>query len=140
MTTWRALPKPGQPGCWTLRFGGVDAGDLALDHPYATFICSQMVAAANDALVTLSAVRTPTSPVTVPAGWESLDEHDEALDAIRMFTTSLPGEVRALLDDAWSRTGWNLPMTRDQMDHWTTVVEAIIETAPAAEPLDEVAA
>lgn len=113
--TWQHFAVPGKPGVFRLHRDGVEAGDLALDHPYATVLAGHVVAALNDFDETVTRTQRDTFRLQ---GWPSPDAYTAEVDANRDLLAGFPPSVRGEVADAYARHGWEFPLTPDQMQVW----------------------
>jgi hypothetical protein len=113
--TWQHFAVPGKPGVFRLHRDGVEAGDLALDHPYATVLAGHVVAALNDFDETVTRTQRDTFRLQ---GWPSPDAYNAEVDANRDLLAGFPPSVRGEVADAFARHGWEFPLTPDQMRTW----------------------
>lgn len=113
--TWTHLAVPGKPGVWRLYHDGVEAGDLALDHPYPTVLAGHVVAALNDFDQTVT--RTQRDELRIH-GWPSTIAYEEEVETNRQLVDQFPPSVRAECATAFARHGWTYPLRPDQMTEW----------------------
>jgi hypothetical protein len=121
--TWQHFAVPGKPGVFTLHRDGVEAGDLALDHPYATVLAGHVVAALNDFDQTVTLTQLDRFRLR---GWDSGDQYMAEVEAIRDLVEGFPTPVRVEVKDAFARHDWEFPITPDQMQVWQDELLAIL--------------
>jgi hypothetical protein len=112
--TWQHFAVPGKPGVFRLHRDGVEAGDLALDHPYATVLAGHVVAALNDFDQTVT--RTQRDMFRL-RGWHCEDQYRAQVALNRDLLKGFPSahaEVKAAAD----RHGWEFPLTPEEMSAW----------------------
>lgn len=138
MSVWTRVSVPGALGRFRVFEDGVERGDIVLEHPFATTLSAQMVAALNDEESVSSADRF------VAVGWSSRAEHDADSSAIRWVLKSEPAEVRARVAEAWERCREgcdpSVPLSRQEMGEWIETVDLIISAFHAQTVVPDVAA
>jgi hypothetical protein len=133
--TWQHFAVPGKPGVFRLHRDGVEAGDLALDHPYATVLAGHVVAALNDFDQTVTVTQRDTFRLR---GWPSAEVYDAEVNANRALLAGFPASVRAELADAFARHGWDYPLTPAQMQVWQDELLTILaDHEHGVDPVDD---